>query len=159
MEHFPAGDHAPQPPSTAESSNQITCFDEGEVAHLSSVLSPGQLGSSLQSCPSTGLPGHLLPGGVVEGAGLEQERWRVLLGLLVAMHEPEHADQPDQPDQPPWTEGQDSQRDADTRRRTQTDGQTEHLDRWTLDTSPSLLEDQRRQQHTRVAQSRLCVCS
>lgn len=41
----------------------------------------------------------------LEGAGLEQERRRVLLGLLVsckpAMHEPEQSDQPDQLDQPP----------------------------------------------------------
>lgn len=59
-------------------------------------VSPRQLGSSLQSCLWTSSPGHLLPGGVVllEGAGLEQERRRVLVGLLVscgpAMQESEH---------------------------------------------------------------------
>lgn len=46
-------------------------------------VSPGQLGSSLQSCLWTLSPGQLLPGGVVllEGAGSEQERRRVLVGL------------------------------------------------------------------------------
>ena len=100
VEHFPAGDHAPQPPFTAQASTQITRRET-----LSAVVVPGQLGSSLQFCLWTWSPGQLSPGGLVwpEGAGLEQDRWRVLLGhsCTPAMHEPEQPDQPDQADQPP----------------------------------------------------------
>lgn len=73
----------------------------------------------------------------MEGAGLEQERRRLLLGLLVscrpAMHKPEQSDQPDQPDQPPCTERrEDSQTDADTGRRRRTEGRSTWTGgRWT----------------------------
>lgn len=74
---------------------------------LLAVVPPGQLGISLQPWTWTSSPGHPSPAGVVslEGAGLEQERRRVLVGMLTscepAMHEPEHVDQTDQPDHPP----------------------------------------------------------
>lgn len=57
------------------------------------LVSPGQLGSSLQSWTWALSPGQLLPWGFVseEGAGLEQKRSRLLDGMINPLiHDPEH---------------------------------------------------------------------
>lgn len=78
-----------------------------EVLEVVEVLlgSPGQLGRWLQGCVWTTFPGQGAPGGTVswEGAGLEQLRWRHLVGTTppFTRHEAVHVDQSDQPAQPP----------------------------------------------------------
>lgn len=96
----------PGPPSAVHCRTTQTAYSwsTGDQPYLPAGVPPGQLGRSLQPWRWSSSPGHLLPGGAVsaEGAGLEQERRRVLLGMLLpAMQDAEHSVQPSQADHPP----------------------------------------------------------
>ena len=95
--------HALQPPSTETQTERVR--PGGGAAEGSGPTGlPGQGGRWLQSraCPES--PAQARPGGLLEGAGLVQERRRVLeAGRPSGLQEDEHSLQLDHPDQKPST--------------------------------------------------------
>lgn len=100
-----------QPPSTGTTDThgkQTHTSERGKEPGQTRV--PGQEGRWVQGCTPAWSPAQPRPGGLVEGAGLVQERRRVLVaGRPSGLQEDEQSLQLDHPDQNPSTGGTDRQ--------------------------------------------------